>query len=342
MVWHDRTMKILITGHTGFKGSWLVLYLTLLGHQVCGIAKNPPLRSLFNSAEIKKHLFLDQRLDIRNSKKLLAAIKTMQPDAVIHLAAQSLVLESFKNPRETYETNFMGTFNILDASMQVASIKNILIITSDKVYTNTNLAKEFIETDSLGGGDPYSNSKAIADILTQNWVKTRNDFNIGILRAGNVIGGGDFASNRLVPDIIEAHKTSSKIKIRNPQATRPWQHVFECLEGYEKALNFVSNGNSGIWNIGPNIQNNITVEEFLAKCSIFLGKEIKVDQSKEKYNEKNFLALSTSKAKQELNWQPKFTIDESIEKTLSWYLRERNYPDSMPEFSLSQLQDFLK
>lgn len=335
-------MKIVITGHTGFKGSWLVLYLTLLGHQVSGIAKNPPSRSLFNAAGVKRNLFSDQRLDIKNSKKLLTALQAVKPDAIIHLAAQSLVLESIKNPRETYETNFMGTYNVLDASMQVDSIKTVLVITSDKVYTNTDIAKEFVETDLLGGGDPYSNSKAIADILSQNWIKTRSDFNIGILRAGNVIGGGDFARNRLLPDVIQAYKSGSEIRVRNLHATRPWQHVFECLDGYEKAFNYVSNGNSGIWNIGPDIQNNITVSEFITKCSIFLGKEIRVEQSGVKYNEKNALALSANKAKRELKWQPKFTIDESIEKTINWYLREIDNPDSIPQFSISQLEDFLK
>ena len=334
-------MKILITGHTGFKGSWLVLYLTLLGHKVSGIAKNPPVKSLFKSAGVENHLISDQRLDIRDNTKLLTAIIEIKPDAVIHLAAQSLVLESFKNTRETYETNFMGTFNVLDASMKVDSINNILVITSDKVYTNTNLAQEFVETDSLGGGDPYSNSKAVSDILAQNWIKNRPNFNIGILRAGNVIGGGDFANNRLLPDIIEAHKTHSKIIIRNPKATRPWQHVFDCLSGYEKALNYVSKGNSGAWNIGPDMQNNITVQTFIAKCSAVLGNEIKVDQSNEQYNEKNFLALSTNKAKLELNWQPKYDLDKSIEITLQWYLRNIKNPESIPEFSISQLEDFL-
>ena len=334
-------MKILVTGHTGFKGSWLVLYLSLLGHQVSGISKNPTSKSLYESGEVERHLVSDHRVDIRSAGELQRVMLEVKPDAVFHLAAQSLVLESFNNPRETYETNFMGTFNVLETSMNVESIKNILVITSDKVYTNTNSKRKFRETDSLGGGDPYSNSKAVADVLTQNWNKTRDDFNIGILRAGNVIGGGDFAKNRLIPDIVEAHSTETSIKIRNPQSIRPWQHVFDCLSGYEKAFGFLSKGNSGAWNIGPNSENNITVESLISKCSKLLANNLEIENISISHAEKSYLALSSKKARKELKWKPKLNLDESLELTINWYQQFLKNPKSIPEYSISQLQEFL-
>lgn len=334
-------MKIVVTGHTGFKGSWLVLYLSLLGHQVSGISKNPTSKSLFESAEVEKHLVSDHRMDIRNAEELQRVLFEIKPDVVFHLAAQSLVLDSFKNPRETYETNFMGTFNVLETSMNVESIKNILVITSDKVYTNTNSKRKFRETDSLGGGDPYSNSKAVADVLTQNWNKTRDDFNIGILRAGNVIGGGDFAKNRLIPDIVEAHASDTRISIRNPKSIRPWQHVFDCLSGYEKAFGFLAKGNSGTWNIGPNSENYITVESLITKCSRILENDVEIENVATQHPEKSFLALSSKKARKELKWEPKLNLDESLELTLNWYLQYLENPKRIPEYSLSQLKEFL-
>ena len=227
-------MHYLITGHTGFKGSWLVLMLSQLGHEVSGISLEPVKKSLFKTAKISKKMSFDEICDIRDVKKLNKKIQKISPDIVIHLAAQPLVRKSYLDPRETIETNVIGTFNVLEAVSKIPSVKANLIITTDKVYKNVNQKKGYIESDHLGGDDPYSASKAASEIIVASIAASSNPREIPVttVRAGNVIGGGDWGEDRLVPDMVRAFQSNKPLTIRNPNATRPWQHVLDCLYGY--------------------------------------------------------------------------------------------------------------
>ena len=225
-------MHFLITGHTGFKGTWLTLMLTRLGHQVSGISLPPEKISMFNLLDIEKILNKNFYFDIRDRSKLEKTLNDSSPDVVIHLAAQSLVISGYENPVDTFEINVNGTLNVLTAVAKQKSIKAQLIVTTDKVYKNDNRLNGYKETDPLGSSDPYSTSKAMADLLTQAWIANEQTIPTAILRAGNVLGGGDFSENRLIPDFIRSIQNESKIVVRYPAAMRPWQHVIEPLVGY--------------------------------------------------------------------------------------------------------------
>jgi CDP-glucose 4,6-dehydratase len=225
-------MHYLISGHTGFKGAWLVMLLKSRGHEVSGFSLDPLKGSLFAEAKVAKLLLGDYRQDIRDFNGTLKVFKQTQPDVFIHMAAQPLVLESYKHPVDTFEINVNGTLNVLRAAQEVKSLKGQLIITTDKVYKNEGLKKAFKESDALGGDDPYSASKAMADILTQSWMNSFPKIPTAIGRAGNVIGGGDASPDRLIPDIIKNLKVGQAPQIRHPEYVRPWQHVLDCLNGY--------------------------------------------------------------------------------------------------------------
>lgn len=314
-------MHYLVTGHTGFKGSWLVLMLKELGHEISGISLDPVENALFKSAKITKQLTFDERCDIRDSNRLNKKFKKISPDVVMHLAAQPLVRKSYLNPRETIETNAMGTFNVLEAVSKIDSVKANLIITTDKVYRNINQKKGYVESDHLGGDDPYSASKAMADIVTQSFVKSFPGVPTAIARAGNVIGGGDVSEDRLIPDLINGFIRNEPVSIRYPSAVRPWQHVLDCLNGYLLLIDkMLKSDIRGEWNFGPD-ENSFkdvkTVANYL-KNRWGNGASWIADE-KNHPHEAELLALDAKKAETQLNWRNKLTFEETLDWTLDWH-----------------------
>jgi len=335
-------MHILVTGHTGFKGSWLSLLLDSLGHKVSGISLDPEPESHFVLSNIEECLVKDIRLDIRDKSALRKAFFEIYPDFVIHLAAQPLVKEGYRNPEYTYEVNVNGTLNVLHSAQESSNTIGVLVITTDKVYANSgDNNKPFSESDALGAGDPYSTSKAMADLLTQSWIENSKGPSVGIARAGNVIGGGDFGVDRLIPDLVRNTKRNQETLIRYPKAVRPWQHVLDCLNGYVKQMNSILEGNQAIFNFGPDFGQYFEVEEVANKFLEFLGTgSWKLDKDPHPH-EANFLTLDSRKAAKELNWSNKYDFQESLEFTANWY---RNYLDrkNLAHTSRNQVWEYLK
>ena len=316
-------MHYLVTGHTGFKGTWLSALLFAKGHKVSGISLDPENESLFNQAKVKDKFENDLRLDIRDSVLLAKAVRDIQPEVVIHLAAQPLVRRSYAEPVLTFETNFGGTLNLLNAITLTKSIKASLIITTDKVYQDTNSKIAYMETDPLGGSDPYSASKSAADILTQSWIKSLAIPPMAIARAGNVVGGGDWSLDRLVPDSVNAILNGSDLVLRNPEAIRPWQHVLDCLNGYlllvDSLLNQVT---EATWNFGPMPESNRSVQDVvqgLIRIWKTTDTKVKIESGKNQFKESNFLTLNSSKSREKLGWRDYLDFEEALEWTASWY-----------------------
>lgn len=322
--------RVLITGHTGFKGSWLSLLLHKLGADVYGYALQPPTHpSLFEEAKIaaliKSHIG-----DIRNYEKLLSVLQQVKPEIIIHMAAQSLVRESYRNPVETYNINVMGTVNLLEAARHTSGVKAVVNVTTDKCYENREWHWGYRENEPMGGYDPYSNSKGCSELVTASF---RNSFfnpsaysqhgvALASARAGNVIGGGDWAVDRLIPDFIRAISKGEKVRIRSPYAIRPWQHVLEPLSGYlTLAAKLFSEGpryGEG-WNFGPN-DNDAKNVEWITKtiCSMWgNGASYEIDKNPQPH-EANYLKLDCSKAKAELGWFPKWNIDTTLQSIVDW------------------------
>jgi CDP-glucose 4,6-dehydratase len=314
-------MHYLITGHTGFKGSWLSLLLRERGHRVSGISLNPEKNSLFVGANASDIFDNDIRCDIRDYAKLEANLKNINPDVVIHLAAQALVRESYRNPIDTFETNVMGTINVIKASQQIQKLKAQLIITTDKVYRNLNKESGYIETDALGGFDPYSASKSMADIAAQSWVACFRSPPTGIARAGNVIGGGDVGLDRLIPDLIHSYSVGSTPRLRAPNSIRPWQHVLDCLNGYLMLVDsLVKEEASGEWNFGPDESQSKTVANVAEIAGFIWGVEKNWENDLGDHpHESPILKLNSNKARTELGWSDKLTFEESIAWTINWY-----------------------
>jgi CDP-glucose 4,6-dehydratase len=343
--------KVLITGHTGFKGSWLSLILHKLGSDIYGYALNQPTNpSLFEEAGIRD-LVNSHIGDIRNYENLSRIVQSVRPEIVIHMAAQALVRESYKNPRETYEINVMGTVNLLDVAKKVDSVRAILNVTTDKCYENKEWHWGYRENEPMGGFDPYSNSKGCSELVTAAY---RNSFfnsnkyeNHGVAlaseRAGNVIGGGDWADDRLIPDFIRAISKGEEVKIRSPYAIRPWQHVLEPLSGYLMlAERLYSDGTkySEAWNFGPDDKDAQSVE-WIANtfCNLWgKGASFSIDRDPQPH-EANYLKLDCSKAKVELSWTPKWDIVTALESIVAWhkaYLAGENIRD----FTLNQIDTY--
>lgn len=313
-------MRYLITGHTGFKGAWLTLLLASRGHSVSGYSLDPAAGSLFELGKLSELLAHDVRADIRDAGSLTAMVREIQPEVVIHLAAQPLVRESYRNPRETFETNAMGTLNVLEATQQSSSLLARLIITTDKVYRNVDRVAGYVESDALGGHDPYSSSKAMADILTQSWVASFPGVTTAIARAGNVIGGGDVSPDRLLPDLLRSFAGGVPADIRYPGAVRPWQHVLDCLNGYLLLVDsMVKSGQGGEWNFGPGPENFIPVGELAdLAADIFGPGAIWTTDGSIQPHEANLLALDASKANAQLAWRDKLDFDSSVRWTVDW------------------------
>lgn len=333
---------VLITGHTGFKGAWLTAMLEREGARVSGVALNPRSGGIFDRAGIGNLLANDIRLDIRDPQALDEAFQKVSPDLVIHLAAQPLVLQSYDDPRESYETNVMGTFNVLQAA-EIPSVSGVLVITSDKVYQQQPGArKPFVENDALGAGDPYSTSKAMADLLTQSWISNHTHRKVAIARAGNVIGGGDVAPNRLIPDLVRSFALGEKAHVRNPGAVRPWQHVLDCLNGYLVLAQAISTNAvvSTTFNFGPDSSIPMPVRNVAELASRTWGEAASWEPiDLPQPHEAEFLTLDSSKAKSELGWSEKLTSVEAVNWTVEWEARVFKGENPMV-VTLEQLERF--
>ena len=318
-------MHYLITGHTGFKGSWLSLMLEMQGHTVSGISLDPAEKSLFNQANLGSIFEHDIRLDIRDASKLKNTIENIDPEVIIHLAAQPLVRESYRIPVETFDINVLGTLNVLEATRNLKNLKAALIITTDKVYKNHNHLRGYVETDELGGDDPYSASKAAADIAAQSWIKSFATIPMAIARAGNVIGGGDWAQDRIIPDLVNAYSTGNLPTLRYPNAIRPWQHVLDCLNGYLTLVGYMlSTGKNGVWNFGPDHNVKKTVGDLSKLFSTqyeFSGNAWNLDNS-QSLHEAGYLLLDSTKARNSLAWTDYLDFHESVIWTARWYQDE--------------------
>lgn len=332
-------MKVFLTGHTGFKGSWFSMMLNSRGYEIYGYSLDPLQGGIFEATNLRDDMARDSRGDIRDIHSLEKALISANPDLVIHMAAQPLVRASYLNPRETFEVNVTGTLNVLEASKKAPNIQGIAVVTTDKVYRNFEERKPFVETDPLGAGDPYSTSKAMADLLTQTWARNEGDTPIVILRAGNVIGGGDVSDNRLIPDIVRAQRSKSAPILRNPNSIRPWQHVLDCLEGYRLAIDLMlSSRESTIFNFGPLQNDYVTVGE-VATSFIELSKSIqwKLDSSNTLL-EADFLALNSNKAREILGWKERLSLKQTLEATHLWYDAQENNCQ-MNEFTKDQIKN---
>ncbi len=335
-------MKYLVTGHTGFKGSWLSLLLSSMGHTVSGISLDPEDISLFRRAGLEDVFVDDIRMDIGDRNGLRDAVKKIAPEVIIHLAAQPLVRHSYKNPIETFQTNVLGSLNLLEATRGIENLKAILMITTDKVYKNLATQQNYSEESPLGGDDPYSASKAAADIAIQSWIKSFGEIPIAIARAGNVIGGGDWGTDRLIPDLVKAYANSSVPLVRHPNAVRPWQHVLDCLNGYLILMNaMLEEQVSGEWNFGPDHTSKYSVSEVI---DVF-GSHFGVIGDKWKFDEglnpkeSAFLMLNSHKARTQLGWGDVLEFDSALGWTAAWYKKEPMF--GARATTQSQINDFL-
>lgn len=335
-------MHYLVTGHTGFKGSWLTLMLNAGGHEVSGFALDPEPGSLFETARVASLTSSDVRADVRDPAAVSDAVSSIRPDAVIHMAAQPLVRESYANPRWTMETNVMGTLNVLDAVRSTSSVRAQVIVTTDKVYRNVNQVAGYVETDALGGHDPYSASKAMADLLTQSWTASYPGCPTAIARAGNVIGGGDISKDRLLPDLLNAFAHGRSAEIRYPDAVRPWQHVLDCLNGYVLLAQALLDGRgSGEWNFGPGPESFVSVGEVADQAAALWGPEASWFPTPGDHpHEAELLALDATKARTILGWHDRLPFSDALSWTVDWAARAAKGEDAR-ELCESQLRAFL-
>lgn len=313
-------MRFFVTGHTGFKGSWLCVILNNLGHEVHGYSLPPEPGGLFEEIEISSKINSDRRGDIRNKNQLMKALKEAHPDVVIHLAAQPLVRESYLNPSETFETNCQGTVNLIQAMSEVAPDAFLLAITTDKVYKNTGKLAGYVESDTLGAADPYSASKAMADFALQSWAYSFPDSpRLAIARAGNVIGPYDSSRDRIVPDILRSASKQKVLSIRSPESTRPWQHVLDCLFGYLLLIDKYE-GTRGplIWNFGPLPENERSVLELVTEAHKHIDFESKIHEEENQKLEQQKLTLDSQQARNLLNWKDSYTFEDTIRETIEF------------------------
>jgi CDP-glucose 4,6-dehydratase len=343
--------KVYLTGHTGFKGSWLLMILNYLGAEVKGYAlapeQEPDLFDLLNGNKLCESIIGD----IRDLAHLEKELQSFQPDFIFHLAAQALVRKSFEAPLDTFATNITGTANLLDAARRLNNKCTIVVVTTDKVYENMEAGKPYSEDDPLGGYDPYSSSKACAEIVTSSY--RRSFFNpakfsehqkaMATARAGNVIGGGDWSADRIIPDLIRALDSNKPLEVRNPASIRPWQHVLEPLSGYlllgalldEDAVKY-----GKAYNFGPEISDNLTVKELVDKAIKIWGKGEYIDASKpDAPHEAKLLHLDITRAINELGWKPKMNSEQAINLTLSWY---KEYKNDAVKTTLGQVIDYFE
>ena len=339
--WKDRS--VLITGHTGFKGTWLTLWLHSLGAKVNGFSIEDD-RQFFKSAKVFdliNHIIGD----IRDQKQIEAAVRDTDPEVVFHLAAQSLVLDSYQSPAQTWSTNVMGTVNLLEAMRHLNGSRVGIMVTTDKVYKNLETGRPFVEEDVLGGRDPYSASKSAMEIAVACW---RDSFcvtqghRIATVRAGNVIGGGDWSQNRIIPDIARAQIKKEKLKLRNPHSVRPWQHVLDPLSGYLRLAIRLSESDDpkfqSSFNFGPRSDNFRTVEELVKAVYELWPGSFEIDKDRNPPHEAKLLMLDTEKSRKLLGYESLLDFDRSVETTINWY--KSTFEGKNPlEIALSQIED---
>lgn len=337
--------RVLLTGHTGFKGAWLTLWLRKMGAEVCGFSL---------AANTEPSMFVALGLgdgiksvigDIRDRAALAAAFNGFKPEIVFHLAAQPLVRLSYAEPDLTYETNVMGTLRVLEAARACGTVKAFVNITTDKCYENKEVARGYVEDDPMGGFDPYSSSKGCVELLSASYRRSflQNGFALATARAGNVIGGGDWARDRLLPDCVRALVAGKKIEIRNPAAVRPWQHVLEPLSGYlllarrlfEDGAEYAAG-----YNFGPAADSVLTVAEVARLAVENFGRGEVVVHKKDDLHEANLLMLNIEKAARALNWHPRWSAAAAVRETVGWY-RRFYAGDDMRAFSLAQIDKFM-
>ena len=357
--WQNR--KVLITGHSGFKGSWLSFWLKTLGAKVYGISLAPNTTpALFNQLNLIGSLDESYFIDIRNNLELNKIIFKLRPEVVFHLAAQPLVLEGYKNPLMTWETNLMGSLNLLNSLTNLRTKLSLVMITTDKVYKNKEWLYGYREQDELGGYDPYSASKAACEIAIDSWRLSycepknneENLLSIASARSGNVIGGGDWSKDRIIPDAIRSLNKNTEIILRNPNSTRPWQHVLDPLSGYillaEKLYKYSQENNNDLknkfatsYNFGPSIESNKKVIELVEEISKYWS-GLKVTNTIDKnFHEANRLNLQTDKSFHYLQWRPKWDFENSVKRTIEWYKKIQKSNITAREVCLFDIEEYM-
>ncbi len=336
-----KNTRVLLTGHTGFKGSWLALWLHQLGAEVHGFALNPSTDpSLFELARVGDVLASDTRADLRDAEAVRACVTRVQPQLVLHLAAQALVRQSYAEPAATWATNVQGTVHVLDALRGQAECRAAVVVTTDKVYANQEWDHAYRETDALGGHDPYSASKAACELVVESFRKSflaAQGLKLASARAGNVFGGGDWAADRLVPDVLRALDAQQAVPLRNPHAVRPWQHVLEPLSGYLQLAQQLLSGAPGFdcaWNFGPEATDALPVQALVQG----LGAESTL-QPGEHPHEAGRLELDIARARHRLHWRPRWPLPVALAATQAWHHAWRRGED-MQAYTLSQIQQY--
>lgn len=343
-----QSKRVLLTGHNGFKGSWLALWLKEQGAEVFGYALQPGSEpSLYMQANVSAEI-ISETGNMNNYILLKAFAEQVSPDIVFHLAAQSLVRYSYRHPAETFETNVMGTVYLLEVLRNIESVKVIVNVTSDKCYDiHYGTLDGLVESDRMGGVDPYSASKGCAELVTNAYKQSffqKSGKHVSTVRAGNVIGGGDWAEDRIIPDLIRSVISNTPLLIRNPKAIRPWQHVLDCLHGYIMlAENMWNSGEAyaGAWNFGPGEQSLISVEQLVEKSKAYFNQlQFKLDQQQQPF-ETARLVLDCTKAKSLMGWTNYLSNDETINWTMDWYKAYLSKQD-MREFTIGQIRQFIE
>ena len=346
--WRGR--RVLVTGHTGFKGAWLALWLARLGARVAGYALAPPTRpSLFEAAGVSSLISKSEDADVRDADRLQAAFKQSQAEIVFHLAAQSLVRRGYADPFETFSTNVMGTVNVLEAARRSGGVRAVVVATSDKCYLNRGEGRAFREDDALGGSDPYSASKAAAEIATaamrSAYFAAPGAARVASVRAGNVIGGGDWAEDRLIVDLVRAFSRNEAARIRYPQATRPWQHVLDALAGYLGLAEKLCAGEAEFaraWNFGPDAAGSRTVASVADEVAALWGGGARWEREPGEHPpEAASLQLDASLARERLGWRPRLDLAETLQWTVEWYCDCASNPDRARSRSEAQIDRYM-
>ncbi len=343
--WRER--RVLITGHTGFKGSWLSLWLSSLGAQVVGLSAGVPTEPSLYALTNAQSIMAGVSADVRDAPAVLDAVRSHRPEIILHLAAQPFVRRSFRDPRATYEINVMGTVNVLEAARVAGSVRVVVNVTSDKCYDNRDLARPFVEDDPKGGRDPYSSSKGCAELVTDAYHRSffadhPEGPRLGSARAGNVIGGGDWGEDRLIPDFMRGALADAPIRVRNPDAIRPWQHVLNPLSGYlvlAQAL-WESAELQVAWNFGPPSNQARPVGWLVERLTQLWPRPLhwEIDPGPHPH-EARFLSLDSTRAHRELGWSPRWDLEEALGRTVEWY-RALDVGDDMRRVTLRQIEAF--
>lgn len=347
--WRERT--VFLTGHTGFKGGWLSLWLNELGSSVHGYALAPPtVPSLYESARVSNAVAAETIADLSDREKLTGALEHARPEIIFHLAAQSLVRPAYADPLRTLAVNVMGTAAVLEAARNIPSVRAIIVVTTDKVYENVGPSHAFRESDPLGASDPYSTSKAAAELVVAGYraswfAKGQHPVHVATARAGNVVGGGDWAGERLVPDCIRAFSSGQAVILRRPDAIRPWQHVLEPLSGYlrlgEELLSAEGARFARAWNFGPDQRGDASVATVAKKIAAMWGDsaEIKLAARADDLHEAETLQLDSNAAREQLGWHSRWSLNDALQRTVAWHKSELGGKD-MAEITRAEILEY--